>query len=380
MFAGYLIMLEFKKNIKSKTKKLVEFCKKNGHISPTFEDVRDVHSLFSYGHRATGIMQQMITNWKNIFIHGRKNHYLINAPCMIAKNILEKSGHLKAFDGTKDSGLFELLNGKLYLRPETAQMIYHNYKRYKYIYGPTHVMGQIGRAFRFEKSSQRTCMRCWQFTQMELQIFTRERSLVEMPKLKYCVAVVTDSDKTYLGRIPSQISKYLKIHDTYMRLCDLKYRLCILEKTLPHYSRFTVDVEVLLDGVWREMASINDRGFHDNVVMGCKPGDISVIEFSYGLDRLFWAMTMNNFDGQSIRYPKDCRISGGLLAIHKNADTPEIAEKYLPRISYKKIVKLSKIKNEKKILAYDKYYVAYTNKLEYLDENFNIVHTVKYGQ
>ena len=365
--------------LKTNTKKLVEFCKKHGHIAPTFEDVKGIHGLFTYGHSAAGIMDRMISNWKSVFISRHRNHHMIEAPCIVTRNILEKSGHLNAFGSGSDSGLFGLFADRLYLRPETAQLIYHHYRRYKYLYGPTYGMGQVGRSFRFERSSQRTSMRCWEFTQMEFQKFTRSKELLKIPKLLNCLEIVTDTGQSYKSLVHQEIAKGLLLNDQYMRTCDLKYRLCIITKNPPHYSRFTADVQVMVDGTWRQMASINDRGYHDNSVMGCKPGEISVIEFSYGLNRLFWAITLKNFNGTTINYPKKCRILEGLIAIHKSADKPEHISKYMKYVLPEKIIKLSKIKSEKAILAYDKYYIAYTNRLEYLNENFEIIHTVKYG-
>ena len=184
--------------------------------------------------------------------------------------------------------------GKLYLRPETAQGIFVNFlnvqksTRQKIPFG----IAQIGKAFRNEIVARQFIFRMREFEQMEMQFFIRPGSQQEwyeywkQARLNWHTALGTNPNK-------------LKFHD---------------HANLAHYAKAAVDIEFEFPFGFRELEGIHSRGDFDlsqhQDLSGKKLQYFDpelnesyvpyVIETSIGCDRMFLAMIANNLVEENV--------------------------------------------------------------------------------
>jgi len=177
--------------------------------------------------------------------------------------------------------------GKLYLRPETAQGIFVNFlnvqksTRQKIPFG----IAQIGKAFRNEIVARQFIFRMREFEQMEMQFFIRPGSDKEWyaywkeARLKWHTAIGTSPSK-------------LRYHD---------------HDNLAHYANAAVDIEFEFPFGFRELEGIHSRTDFDlsqhQELSGKKLQYFDpelnenyvpyVVETSIGCDRMFLAMVAN---------------------------------------------------------------------------------------
>lgn len=170
-----------------------------------------------------------------------------------------------------------------YLRPETAQAIFINFKnimssnRVKIPFG----VGQIGKAFRNEITPKQFLFRMREFEQMEIEWFCKEETAYEF--------------FAFWKAHRFNFYKSIGINPDNIRIRDH-------EKTeLSHYSRGTSDVEYQFPFGWKELEGIAYRGNFDLTQHMKHSGkDLAVfdettktsfvphvVECSVGVDRLF---------------------------------------------------------------------------------------------
>ena len=138
-------------------------------------------------------------------------------------------------------GVTEDTQSELYLRPETAQGIFVNFKnvqrttRKKVPFG----IGQIGKSFRNEITPGNFVFRTREFEQMELEFFCKPGTDLEWFAYwkKYCMDFLLS-----LG----------------LREENLRYRDHAKEE-LSHYSNATTDIEFVFPFGWGELWGIADR-------------------------------------------------------------------------------------------------------------------------
>ncbi|MCT4543554.1 MAG: glycine--tRNA ligase [Vallitalea sp.] len=138
-------------------------------------------------------------------------------------------------------GVTEDAKNTVYLRPETAQGIFVNFKnvqrtsRKKIPFG----IGQIGKSFRNEITPGNFTFRTREFEQMELEFFCEPGTDLEWFEYwkNYCVKWILS----------------LGIKEENMRLRDHS------EEELSHYSNATSDIEYLFPFGWGELWGIADR-------------------------------------------------------------------------------------------------------------------------
>lgn len=142
----------------------------------------------------------------------------------------------KTFQGvTEDS------KAEIYLRPETAQGIFVNFKnvqrtsRKKIPFG----IAQVGKSFRNEITPGNFTFRTREFEQMELEFFCKPGTDMEwfIYWKEYCVKWLLD----------------LKIKEEHIKLRDHE------AEELSHYSNATTDIEFLFPFGWGELWGIADR-------------------------------------------------------------------------------------------------------------------------
>lgn len=199
----------------------------------------------------------------------------------------------KTFQGvTEDS------QNILYLRPETAQGIFINFKnvqrtsRLKIPFG----IAQIGKAFRNEITPGNFIFRTREFEQMEIEYFIHPSTVNENFDLL--------ANKTYefmtneCGLSPASLKEYN--HP---------------KEKLSHYSSKTTDYQFDFPHGWSELCGIAHRGDYDlKVHQNLSGKDLTyldpltnekylphVIEPSIGVDRLFYAIITNHLKVETIK-------------------------------------------------------------------------------
>lgn len=203
----------------------------------------------------------------------------------------------KTFQGvTEDS------KAEIYLRPETAQGIFVNFKnvqrttRKKIPFG----IGQIGKSFRNEITPGNFIFRTREFEQMELEFFCKpgeDREWFQYWR-QFCVDWL----------------KSIGLRDDLLRLRDHA------PEELSHYSNATTDIEFMFPFGWGELWGIADRTDFDlKSHIEVSGEDLSYldpetnekyipycIEPSVGVERLLLALLVSAYDEQEIA-PGDVR-------------------------------------------------------------------------
>ena len=197
----------------------------------------------------------------------------------------------KTFQGvTEDS------KNELFLRPETAQGIFVNFKnvqrtsRKKIPFG----VGQIGKSFRNEITPGNFTFRTREFEQMELEFFCKPGTDLEWFRYwkDYCINFLYS----------------LGLKKEHLKLRDHE------PKELSHYSNATTDIEFLFPFGWGELWGIADRTDFDLKQHQTHSGESLeyfdqesnekyipyVIEPSLGADRVALAILVDAYDEEEI--------------------------------------------------------------------------------
>jgi len=193
--------------------KIVSLCKRRGFIFQNSEIYGGLANSYDYGPLGVELKNNIKAAWWKYFIHNREDMRGIDGNIVSSPKVLEASGHVKNFKDplveckkchkrfrpdklknasacpecggkfTKEklfSGMFKTIIGPVeeeglvtYLRPETAQSIFINFKNIldsspvKIPFG----IGQIGKAFRNEITTGNFIFRTYEFEQMEIEYF-----------------------------------------------------------------------------------------------------------------------------------------------------------------------------------------------------------------
>ena len=193
-------------------------------------------------------------------------------------------------------GVTETGKNTVYLRGETAQGIFVNFKnveramRLKVPFG----IAQTGKAFRNEITPGNFIFRTREFEQMELEFFCKP-----------------NTDLEWFGYWKSFCMDFLK--SLGLNSDNLRFRDHSKEE-LSFYSKATTDIEFLFPMGWGELWGIADRTDYDLGVHQASSGaDLRyldpetnekylpfVIEPSVGLDRLFLAVLSNSYTKEMV--------------------------------------------------------------------------------
>ena len=236
-------------------------------------------------------------------------------------------------------GVTEDAKNTVYLRPETAQGIFVNFKnvqrtsRKKIPFG----ICQVGKSFRNEITPGNFIFRVREFEQMEMEFFCEPDTDLEWFAYwkKYCIDWL----------------KSLGMKEEEMRVRDHD------KEELSFYSKATTDVEFLFPFGWGELWGIADRTNYDLTQhMNVSNEDLSyfddvknekyipfVIEPSVGVERLFLAFLCGAYDEEEIGegdvrtvlhfHPALAPVKIGVLPLSKKLN--EGAEKIFNELSKK---------------------------------------------
>ena len=236
----------------------------------------------------------VIEGWENDQLSGYLNEKNIHCPSCKKTNftdIRKFNLMFKTFQGVTEDAKDEI-----YLRPETAQGIFVNFKnvqrsmRKKIPFG----IGQIGKAFRNEITPGKFTFRTREFEQMELEFFCEPGTDLKWFEYwkEYCLNWLAD-----LG---------LKKENTRFRDHS--------PEELSFYSNATTDIEYLFPFGWGELWGIADRTDYDlKKHMEHSKDDLTyfdsatnekyipyVIEPSLGADRVTLAFLCDAYDEEEI--------------------------------------------------------------------------------
>tara|TARA_Y100000310_G_scaffold345863_1_gene471736 strand:- start:9503 stop:10978 length:1476 start_codon:yes stop_codon:yes gene_type:complete len=328
-------------------KELATFCKKKGFIYPSSEIYGGVAGLYDYGHLGTRLKHNFENIWREYFLKLNDNFHEIDTANIMHKNVFAASGHLEnfvdpivhcskcdfseradhllekatgeRFEGLSEDELTDAIqkhnlkcpncqsefkpvavmnmmfamsmgtsgNQTAYLRPETAQSPYVNFKlqfellRKKLPLG----LGLIGRAYRNEISPRNLTLRLREFQQAELQIFFNPNKISEHEEFQsisdYALRTMLEDDRhanMVVERTPEMLVQkgwpkfilfYLvqvqKFYLEVMKIPKDKFRLYeVVGKEKAHYNKLQFDIEIeLADHGFTEIAGFHYRTDHD---------------------------------------------------------------------------------------------------------------------
>lgn len=270
--------------------------KASGHLD-NFSDYLIENKINNKRYRADHILKDVMPN---INVEELKINELER---LVKENVKEYDGskcdwgEIKPFNLMFKTwmGAIESDNAKTYLRPETAQGIFINFKnvlrttRAKLPFG----IGQIGKSFRNEITPRDFIFRTREFEQMELEFFCEEK----------------DADKFYkywINKCKNFVSM-LGLNEKNIRIRPHS------KEELSHYSKGTSDIEYLFPFGWGELLGIANRGNYD-LTQHMKFSNNSleyltdegkkiipfVIEPSIGVDRLLLALLIDSYDVEKL--------------------------------------------------------------------------------
>ena len=273
--------------------KIVALCKRRGFIFPSSEIYGGVGSTYDFGHYGVLLKGNVKGEWWRAMLRERDDIVALDSAILQHPRVWEASGHLAGFTdplvdcktcgqrfradhlaelpcGRKPSKhpgeteecdlteardfnlMFETTIGPVkesgsvaYLRPETAQGIFVNFKNVLQFSRkkPPFGIAQIGKSFRNEITPGNFIFRTREFEQMEMEFF-----VAPAEAQKWFEHWLSERMRWYttLGLRPDHLR--LRAHDA---------------DELSHYSSGTSDVEYLFPIGWSELEGIANRGDFD---------------------------------------------------------------------------------------------------------------------
>ncbi len=166
--------------------KIVSLCKRRGFIFQGSEIYGGLAGTFDWGHYGLALKNNIKNSWWKKFVDSRRDMYGVDAAIIMNPKVWEVSGHVAGFLGTTPEGkkfneMFKTQVGVgedaivSYLRPETAQGIFVNFKNTVDAFHPKLPFGiaQIGKAFRNEIAPRDFIFRLRELEAMEVEYFIR---------------------------------------------------------------------------------------------------------------------------------------------------------------------------------------------------------------
>jgi glycyl-tRNA synthetase len=273
--------------------KIAALCRRRGFVFPTSDIYGGLGSSFDFGHYGVLLVQNIKAEWQRSMIQERDDMVALDSAVILNPQVWVASGHVAGFSDpmvdcrtcklrfradhiatsqcgkrpskhpgeTADCDLTEPRNFNLmfethvgavrddasvaYLRPETAQGIFVNFKnvtsslRVKPPFG----IAQIGKSFRNEITPGNFLFRVREFEQMEMEFFVPPADATEWHE--YWIKARRDWHVN-LGLRESHVR--VRAHGA---------------DELSHYSSATSDIEYLFPIGWQELEGVANRGDYD---------------------------------------------------------------------------------------------------------------------
>jgi glycyl-tRNA synthetase len=358
--------------------KIVSLCKRRGFVFPSSEIYGGLGSSYDYGHYGVLLKNNVKDQWWKAMLQERDDIVALDSAIIQHPKTWEASGHLAGFTDplvdcrtcklrfradhideaqcgrkpskhpgdTADCDLTEARDFNLmfqttvgpvkeegstvYLRPETAQGIFLNFKNYLQFSRkkPPFGIAQIGKSFRNEITTGNFIFRTREFEQMELEFFVPPEEATRW--FEHWLEQRANW-YTHLGIRPDRL--HLRAHDA---------------EELSHYSSATSDIEYLFPIGWSEIEGIANRGDFDLTQHATHSGhkleyvDTAtgaryvphVIEPSAGVDRAMLAFLVDAYDEDQIEgesrtvlrlHPLLAPVKVAVLPLVKKDGQPELA-------------------------------------------------------
>lgn len=263
-----------------KMEKIVSLCKRRGFVFPSSEIYGGIGGFWDFGSLGVVLKNNIKKEWWKAIVEGREDIYPIDSTIIHHPKVWQASGHTasftdplreckgchKRFRADKLEGdkcpdcsanlaevkqfnlMFETHVGpaketanKAYLRPETCQGIFINFKNVVDTMQPKLPFGiaQIGKGFRNEITTGNFIFRDREFDMMELEYFVRPG----------------DDEKWFEYWLKERFKWYLSLGIEKKRLRFFEHP----KKSLAHYSKRTVDIEYHYPFGWSELEGIANR-------------------------------------------------------------------------------------------------------------------------
>jgi len=319
--------------------KVVNLCKRRGFVFPSAEIYGGFRSTYDYGPLGVLLLRNVKNEWWRSMVQLRHDVVGLDASILSPPAVWEASGHLanftdplvdcreckerfrldklddprtcpncKAKDSFTEARQFNLMfktyagpvegaGAEVYLRPETAQGMFVNFKNVLETSRkrPPFGIAQVGKSFRNEITPGNFVFRTREFEQMELEFFVPPDEAQRW--YEYWCA---ERKAWYVALgMPEDLLR-LRAHDP---------------DELSHYSSGTSDVEFLFPWGWDELEGIANRGDYDLTQHANRSGEKldyfdqatgeryvpHVIEPAAGATRTAMAFLMAAYDEEVVR-------------------------------------------------------------------------------
>lgn len=276
---------------------IVSLAKRRGFIYPSSEIYGGLAGVYDYGPLGVMLKHNLQNVWWSSFVSAWDDMYPLDAAILMNPKVWQASGHTQTFtdpldDGSRFNTMFSTSAGvgeetdQIYLRPETAQGMFVNFKNVVDTVQPDLPFGlaQIGKAFRNEISPRDWLFRLREIEQMEIEYFVHPDKWQEAFE-QWRAGMATFFEKVGLPT-------------------DMVHELEVPEAERAHYSQRTIDFEFDFPFGRKELAGLAYRGDYDlknhqeksgkNLEYRPKDGGAAflphVIEPSFGVERLILAL------------------------------------------------------------------------------------------
>jgi glycyl-tRNA synthetase len=360
--------------------KIVSLCKRRGFVFQSSEIYGGIASSYDYGHYGVLLKNNVKGQWWRAMLQEREDVVALDSAIIQHPTTWMASGHLAGFtdplvdcrtcklrfraDKLEDAAcgrkpskhpgetlqcdlteardfnlMFETTVGPVkeegstvYLRPETAQGIFLNFKHYLQFSRkkPPFGIAQIGKSFRNEITPGNFIFRTREFEQMEMEFFVPP----------------ADAQHWYEHWLQERRNWYLRLG---IRADHLRMRAHEQDE-LSHYSSATSDVEYLFPIGWQELEGIANRGDFDLTQHAKHSGQKleyvdtasgeryipHVIEPAAGADRATLAFLVDAYDEDEIEgetrtvlrlHPQLAPVKVAILPLVRKDGQPELARR-----------------------------------------------------
>jgi glycyl-tRNA synthetase len=278
--------------------KIVSLARRRGFVFPSSEIYGGLGSAYDYGHYGVLLKENVKARWLEAMVRERDDIVALDSSIILHPRVWEASGHVTGFAdplvdcrtcklrfradhladpeheevrcGRRPSkrpgetpdcdlteprqfnlmfstriGAVEETGQDAYLRPETAQGIFVNFKNVAQIARrkPPFGIAQVGKAFRNEITPGNFIFRTLEFEQMEMEYFVPP----------------AEADEWFRYWVEQRVGWHVRYG---IRQSHLRVRPHEAEE-LSHYSSATSDIEYLFPIGWSELEGIANRGDFD---------------------------------------------------------------------------------------------------------------------
>jgi glycyl-tRNA synthetase len=325
--------------------KIVSLCRRRGFVFPSSEIYGGLGSSYDYGHYGVLLKANLRARWLEAMVQEREDVVVLDTAIILHPQVWEASGHVAGFtdplvdcrtcklrfradqldqsrcgkrpskhpgehsecdltDARQFNLMFETTMGpvqetgaRVYLRPETAQGIFVNFKNVAQLARrkpPFGIANIGGKSFRNEITPGNFLFRVREFEQMEMEFFVPP----------------ADAHEWYRYWVDERVAWYRRYG---LRNSHLRVREHTAEE-LSHYSSATSDLEYLFPIGWSELEGVANRGDFDLTQHSTHSGTKlewvdagsgerfvpHVIEPAVSLERMFLAFLIDSFDEEVV--------------------------------------------------------------------------------